>query len=122
MSNRDEGLNAIAAAILDGRPIDWSAVDAAGDQGIVRQLRLLTAVAAAHRVTATSPSRDSSDRSLPLPSRWGPLEVIEHIGRGSFGDVYKAWDQQLDRAVALKLFPTNRTDASTSSSSARRWS
>lgn len=116
MSNRDEGLNAIAAAILDGRPIDWSAVDAAGDQGIVRQLRLLTAVAAAHRVTATSPSRDSSDRSLPLPSRWGPLEVIEHIGRGSFGDVYKAWDQQLDRAVALKLFPTNRTDASTSSS------
>jgi eukaryotic-like serine/threonine-protein kinase len=34
---------------------------------------------------------------------WGPLRVLEHIGGGTFGDVYLAWDLQLDRPVALKL-------------------
>ena len=41
--------------------------------------------------------------------RWGPLEIIEKVGRGSFGDVYRAWDSRLDRDVALKLL--RRRDA-----------
>jgi serine/threonine protein kinase/tetratricopeptide (TPR) repeat protein len=114
VSNRDDELNAIAAAILDGRPIDWSAVDAAG-HGLVRQLQLLSALAAAHRATA-SRVRDSSDHRVPIPSRWGPLEVLEHIGHGSFGDVYKASDRQLDRAVALKLFPKSLIETNPSPS------
>jgi serine/threonine protein kinase/tetratricopeptide (TPR) repeat protein len=34
---------------------------------------------------------------------WGPLKIIEHVGRGTFGDVYRAWDSRLDREVALKV-------------------
>ena len=47
----------------------------------------------------------------PLQIRWGPLVVLEKVGRGSFGDVYRAWDPRLDREVALKLIPEEASEA-----------
>jgi serine/threonine protein kinase len=41
---------------------------------------------------------------------WGPLKIIEHIGRGTFGDVYRAWDSRLDREVALKILRRREPD------------
>jgi serine/threonine protein kinase len=40
----------------------------------------------------------------PLPSHWGHLQLLAKIGEGEFGDVYRAWDSQLEREVALKLY------------------
>jgi serine/threonine-protein kinase len=42
------------------------------------------------------------------------LNVLEHIGRGSFGDVYRARDPRLDREVALKLVPERLPDSTSS--------
>jgi len=36
-------------------------------------------------------------------SRWGHLVLRGAIGQGSFGEVFLAWDPELDREVALKL-------------------
>ncbi len=38
-------------------------------------------------------------------SRIGPYEVVEHIGAGGMGEVYRARDARFEREVAIKLLP-----------------
>ena len=44
--------------------------------------------------------------SLAPGSRLGRYEIQSQIGSGGMGEVYLAWDSELDRAVALKILPT----------------
>ena len=39
-----------------------------------------------------------------FPATWGTLTISELLGAGSFARVHRAWDPQLQRDVALKLF------------------
>jgi serine/threonine protein kinase len=40
---------------------------------------------------------------LPPGTRFGPYEIVERIGAGGMGEVYRAWDRKLDRGVAIKV-------------------
>ena len=53
-----------------------------------------------------NPSGDNAQR--PNLFNWGHLRVIEKIGEGSFGEVFRACDGILDRDVALKLLKTGQ--------------
>ncbi|HEV7667054.1 MAG TPA: protein kinase [Thermoanaerobaculia bacterium] len=75
-------------------------------------MRALHAIERVHRAFSTwhtaEGSRDGGDVASEEPaleagSRWGDLEILDRLGRGSFGDVYRARDPHLDRIVALKL-------------------
>ena len=43
--------------------------------------------------------------SLTSGSRLGPYEIVEAIGAGGMGEVYKALDTRLERTVAIKVLP-----------------
>ena len=43
-------------------------------------------------------------------TRLGPYEIIEAIGRGGMGEVYRAVDTRLKRHIAIKILPAGSVD------------
>ena len=41
--------------------------------------------------------------SLAAGATWGSFHILALVGRGSFGEVYQAWDPSLQREIALKI-------------------
>lgn len=111
--NDDDRLVRIAADIADGARIEWRAVVASASSSAERELldelqlleRLTDALSQAPSTPAASPApaHAPADPQLTNGSNWGPLRIVEQIGRGTFGAVYRAFDSRLDREVALKL-------------------
>jgi eukaryotic-like serine/threonine-protein kinase len=102
----------IAESIADGAAVDWNDVESrasAEDRATVRQLRVLAELATLHRTMPVDPNarldRAAIRRTAASPAigTWGHLDLLARIGGGRFGDVYRAWDRDLEREVALKL-------------------
>jgi len=114
----DKTAEDLAGAILDGRDADWTAegANALGDSSLVPYLLTIARIAELYRDADPSRLRDSVPAadattfrtSRSAPTEWGHLVIRERIGRGAFGEVYRAWDSKLDRDVALKLLSEDR--------------
>ena len=54
-------------------------------------------------------------------SRLGSYQLLQPIGRGGMGRVFKAVHIHLKRSVALKVLPAERSDAATSATVNQGW-
>jgi eukaryotic-like serine/threonine-protein kinase len=120
-------LLALAATVSEGGAVDWPAARAqAADpaaRALVEELQLVSLLVAAHASLAgAQPSADqgpSDAAPAHRPRTWRNLLVLTPVASGVFGDVYRGWDTQLDREVAIKFLRDRGADAATSLREAR---
>jgi eukaryotic-like serine/threonine-protein kinase len=109
----------VGARIADGNSIDWASIESSTpehERQVLRHLRVLQRIAQVHATpgavsTPTHSQVNPVDAEAGRPTTWGPLTIVEQIGRGTYGDVYRALDPRLDRPVALKLLRRREKNA-----------
>jgi hypothetical protein len=102
----------VADSIAVGDGVDWDRLRQrspdAQQSGILQELEALERIATFHRSTETSdtPTDLHHERHRPGPlGSWAHFTLLELIGEGAFGSVYRARDTRLQTEVALKLIP-----------------
>jgi len=107
-----------ADLIFTGREAEWDRMPVAiplDQRPVIQELRSIAVVMAAHAESQEIPLGPGPGPKF-AGGVWGPLEIIELIGTGAFGDVYRAREQRLDRQVALKIYHPHRLGPSLMSS------
>ena len=109
--------------MADGRAVDWAALGGRvqGSQALeqLECLRIIGAIADLHR--SGDESTQPLDETGPLDSShappenagepWGRYRLLGSVGSGTFGSVYRAWDPELEREVAIKILHRHVADA-----------
>jgi serine/threonine-protein kinase len=65
---------------------------------------------AAAKAAAGAATAGVSAAALKRMDVWGRFHLLEKVGEGSFGSVYRAWDPQLERQIAIKILHRHLTD------------
>ncbi len=99
----------MAASISDGALIEWDklARQVTGeDDSVLNELQVLERIAKFHQSAQEGGAANiaaAADDGATDPRGWAHFLILGRIGRGSFGNVYRAHDTKLQCDIALKL-------------------
>ena len=110
-ADRQGALARLAESVADCERVDRARVEADTAEGrerrMVRHLRLVENISTLYRSIPPEPSvfppAFDDEEGMPAGPRWGRLVLLERIGQGMSSEVFRAWDTELHREVALKL-------------------
>jgi serine/threonine protein kinase len=120
----DDLVERIANDLADGRTIDWDAAMASARSDEVREqlesLRVVYLISRGHQSPDHPASANGNRQGIaPAPDivpeaetkEWGRFRLLETVGAGSFGSVYRAFDPDLDREIAIKILHRHIDDS-----------
>jgi hypothetical protein len=109
--------------VADGHAVDWSALveraHGPEDRERLECLRIIGAIADVHRSDGESTrtvDQETFLKSAHAPNAdagepWGRYRLLGRVGAGTFGSVYRAWDPELEREIAIKILHRHVADA-----------
>src|SRR5262245_49356810 len=113
----EDSIDQIVASVSDGKPVDLTdeEFDALatrlGDRA--RALIDVAKIAAFSRALQREERKtDARAQAADTLGRWGPFTLLERLGSGASGEVWRAWDGSLEREVAIKFLLPRSDDES----------
>ncbi len=113
--------------VADRTPIDWDALESAVNSVDERRwldcVKVLQDIAHFHFSTddvidplapgsdTTGPGPAAGAAATDRPAWWGRYRLDQKVGEGAFGCVYRAWDPELEREVAVKVLHKRVSEA-----------
>jgi len=115
LSAERDPFDELVERVSDGGAVDWDR--ARTDHAEPAERERVEALSEVARIAEFSRrvQRDPTE-SGSAPQDWGPLMLLERIGAGASGVVWRAWDPQLRRELAVKMLRPEATAASGTSS------
>jgi|GEM_PF-5189146 len=109
MKKQEDTWDRLIERLTSGETVNWDDELARypQDKDYIKQLQSLEQIYAVCNSTVADHVKDK-ELSQYHQFIWGHLQVLELIGEGNFGEVYRAFDPLLNRDVALKLFKSEQ--------------